>query len=72
MIPIRCFTNIDEMKRETWPTRMISAPREGDKVQSKSGKELYIVAITHPFVDAGGDVIREAELRIELHKGRRG
>jgi hypothetical protein len=45
---IACFTNIDAMKGEKWPTFSEGLrPRVGELVQSVSGKTLRVVAITY-------------------------
>ena len=54
-----CFTNIDEYKRETWPTAFAWPPQSGEWVQSESGKILKVVKVTHTV---------EGKLRVELHK----
>jgi hypothetical protein len=52
MIRGRCRTNIDEYKREEWPSVFVAVPRRGEWVQAKSGKVLTVVMVTH-YVDAG-------------------
>lgn len=47
MIPVRCFTNLDEYKRETWPTELCAVPLVGHWVAARSGKKLRVVSITH-------------------------
>lgn len=43
----RCKTNLDDYQRETWPTVFSPGIRVGDCVQSKGGKILKVVRITH-------------------------
>lgn len=47
MVKGYCRTNLDEMKREIWPLGFVAVPRVGDRVRSKSGKELKVVSIVH-------------------------
>ncbi len=58
-----CFTNLDDYKRESWPTAFVAVPRIGDRVQASSGRSLKVVGITHtePRRD-------EPLLKIELNK----
>jgi hypothetical protein len=46
-IPVQCTTNLDDYKREEWPKEFCCRPEKGDMVESKSGKRLMIVDITH-------------------------
>lgn len=69
---VRCRTNIDDFKREIWPTELCCRPLKGDKVQSKNGRVLSIVDITHASVqtwDTGSQTqgIRSI-LIVELHQ----
>ncbi len=58
-----CFTNIDNLKRESWPTVFSCKPERGDRVQSASGKSiLRVVSVTHTTNKDG-----EPELKVELH-----
>ena len=47
MITGLCRTYLDEFKREDWPEVFCGVPRLGDFVESKSGKRLRVVGITH-------------------------
>lgn len=58
-----CKTNLDDYKREDWPTKFVAVPRVGDWVESKGGKILAVVKVTHRMV-AG-----EPSIAVELHKG---
>lgn len=42
-----CHTNLDDYKREEWPTVFCCPPREGDCVLSKDRQLLKICRITH-------------------------
>jgi hypothetical protein len=50
MIKVRCRTNLDEFKREDWPQTMVCRPIVGDRVESKDGRQLRVVGITHSRV----------------------
>jgi hypothetical protein len=72
MIEGYCFTNLDEYQKECWPEQFVAVPRIGDRVQSKSGRTLKVVGITHVVVKEGldyGDHFAELvpRIRIELH-----
>lgn len=47
MYKARCFTNLDDFKREDWPDEFAFPPRVGDYVESRSGKRLKVVSIMH-------------------------
>ena len=68
MIKVNCFTNIDDASREVWPKFMLIEPKKGDTVRATSGRELCIVAITHPYIGINTD--SNASLFIELHNRR--
>lgn len=57
-----CKTNLDKFKHEKWPSVFSSNIREGDWVQSESGKCLRVVKITHMV----------AAIDHELESGHRG
>ena len=70
---VRCRTNLDDYKKEQWPEEFCCRPMIGDKVQAKSGKELYICTITHTTIKGTTDnyqshVIIQPMLIIELTK----
>jgi hypothetical protein len=46
-IKVRCRTNLDDYRMETWPTHFACPPRIREWVQAESGKALRIVGITH-------------------------
>ena len=62
---VTCFTNIDDLNREEWPTEFACRPMIGDTVRSAIGVQLKIVQIIHTVHRQG----REAHLMIELHRG---
>lgn len=64
MIPCICFTNLDEFAREQWPNFVACRPIVGDKVESSSGKQLKVCAITHSMSQGKNFPV----LRIELHR----
>jgi len=64
MIKVKCSTNLDNYRLETWPDEFCCPPVMGQKVRSSSGKELSIVGITH----ATNDIVEGPILLIELHK----
>jgi len=47
MIKGICVTNIDDYKRETWPTEFVAVPQKGECVCAKSGKFLRVARVTH-------------------------
>ncbi len=57
-----CFTNLDEYRRENWPTAFIAVPRAGESVESTSGRSLRVVHVTH--LESRRD---EPRIKIELH-----
>lgn len=66
----RCRTNIDEARRETWPTDFLTCPRVGDYVQARSGYRLKVVEITHGMRinrSMGHDDF-EPYIEVELHR----
>jgi hypothetical protein len=68
---IFCCTHLDDFRWEKWPVEALQEVRIGDKVESESGKLLYVISITHTtYKDATEDesMIRKPALRLELHK----
>ena len=66
-----CHTNLDDYNREVWPTKFVCLPREGDCVESKSGKILKICRITHTTQAInfrGPEDGTMPVINIELHK----
>ena len=59
MYEIQCFTNLDDFRREGWPTKLFNRPFVGDYITSKSGEELSIIKISHLF---------DGTLLLELHR----
>lgn len=59
LFQISCFTNLDEYKREEWPTQLPAVPQVGQKMVAKSRKKLTVVAVTWMF---------DGSLEVELHK----
>ena len=62
LITGRCHTNLDDYNRDKWPTVFLCRPQVGDTVESKRGRTLKIVQITHSMNNVG-----EPLLFIELH-----
>lgn len=60
-----CRTNIDEYKREKWPTAFAFPPRVGDSVQAQSGRKLKVVQVTHYIAEYDG----QPGVEVELHRG---
>lgn len=75
MIKATCFTNLDGYRHEEWPTEFVAVPHPTDWVQSKSGKTLTVVKITHGMrkstrvddVRSGSNAL-EPYIRVELHR----
>ena len=59
MIKITCRTNLDEYKREEWPTELPAVPAKGQHLQAKSRKRLVVVGLTWLY---------DGLLEVELHK----
>jgi hypothetical protein len=49
MVKVSCFTNLESHQNEIWPDEFVGMPVKGDWVESKKGKVLKVVAITHCF-----------------------
>jgi len=62
-IKARCFTNLDEYDRETWPTVFVTVPRIGERVEAESGRSLKVVCVTHCLPQPD-----QPRLKIELHR----
>ena len=62
MCLVTCRTNLDEFKREWWPTKLVVVPRIGEGVRSLNGVVLFVCAITHSQSADGPTV------ELELHK----
>ena len=61
MIKVKCRTNRDDYKQETWPTELAEVPVIGrHRVQSKVGKRLMVVGLTWLF-----DGTLEVELNVD-------
>ncbi len=70
-IPVSCRTNLDDYKREQWPVEMVVRPIVGDRIESKSGKVLKIVSITHAIreeKDVNHFVILHPILIVDLNR----
>lgn len=69
----RCRTNLDDCKREEWPTSFVAVPRKGERVEAKSGRSLVVVSVTHTVGALGhafpGQSVSDPYILIELHKG---
>ena len=46
-IRVKCLTNLDDFKKEIWPTEMEARPMLGDLVRSEGGKMLEVASIIH-------------------------
>lgn len=57
-----CTTNLDEYRREEWPKHFVAVPRVGERVESKSGKSLRVVGVTHAIHDG------TPKIRVELNR----
>ena len=71
MIKGYCSTKLDNYKFEEWPTEFVVAPQKGDCVQSKSGKFLQVVGITHLIgkIELGDGLFDSGPMiKIELSK----
>ena len=68
MVNVRCRTNLDNMEKEIWPTEMTCRPQKGDYVESKSGRILTIVGITHKMGNHILGEVRHPYIEIELNK----
>lgn len=76
LISARCFTNLDEYRREKWPSKFVAIPRIGDRIEAKSGKVLKVVSITHKMdeqkameTSRGATYVSVPYIKIELHRG---
>ncbi len=72
MIKAHCHTNLDAYQRETWPNLFYAIPNIGDRIESKSGKILKVVSVTHGMTwdrGSGPRVEPTPTIEIELHKG---
>lgn len=76
MIRGHCFTNLDEWKREEWPTVFAAVPRVGECVRATSRRYLKVVRVTHyehremnPIGAIQSPYPRiEPRIEVELHK----
>ena len=69
LIPVHCFTNLDDFRQEKWPDTMTCRPLVGDSVSADSGKRLKIVRITHmPGRHRSGISSHGPYLKLELHR----
>ena len=69
MIKGYCRTNLDNYRLENWPKSFVAVPREGDWVQSESGKILRVCKVTHKMTKVqnyDGSSVRESEPEIEV------
>jgi hypothetical protein len=76
---VRCRTNLDDYRMESWPEEFCCRPMVGDSVVSRSGKRLRIVSIAHAIetveetlpgrhYGSGACTVKIPILLIELHK----
>jgi hypothetical protein len=63
MINVICHTNLDDYKTLKWPTQLSCRPQVGDYIESKCGKTLKIIRITHTQEN-----IPKLRLKLELYK----
>lgn len=48
MIPVHCYTFIDDYRTKEWPTKLCCRPIIGDKIRSVNGQvELSVASIIH-------------------------
>jgi hypothetical protein len=74
MIKVFCRTNDDRYDQEQWPTVLSCKPEIGELIESKTGKILRIVGITHLFCDSPSDgtaSYQADDLVVELELSRR-
>jgi len=65
-----CRTNLDEHKKDTWPTKFLEIPRIGDGICNARGFTLFVVKIIHRecFNNVICDLnIGDPFIEIELH-----
>jgi len=43
----KVYTNLDNYAKAIWPNTFIEIPKVGSSIESKSGKRLKVVSITH-------------------------
>lgn len=68
MITGHCFTNLDEYRREEWPTCFVAVPRVGERIEAKeSERSLRVVCVTHCERTSGASRGMPT-LKIELHR----
>jgi hypothetical protein len=71
MIDGYCRTNLDNYQMEVWPEIFVAVPRVGECIESKSGKVLKVVRITHQtYTEEVGLSHHKLmpRIAIELHK----
>jgi hypothetical protein len=44
-----CTTNLDDYRREEWPTEFVAVPTPGQWVEAKSKNMLKVVNVTHKY-----------------------
>ena len=42
-------TNVDNLKKEKWPTQFVEVPKIDSYIESESKKKLKVVSITHCY-----------------------
>jgi len=70
-IKVRCSTNIDKFKGETWPQLMACRPLKGDAVEAESGAILHVVGVTHAVGKVNlldSELAGQPFLKVELHR----
>ena len=68
MIRVVCSTNLDDYKREIWPTHVAQPVKIADRMVSQSGKVLAILGIRHGMartIDVYGE---EPAVFVDLNK----
>ena len=73
MIKGFCRTNLDDYRKEIWPTSFVAVPREGDWVEAQSGAILKVCKVTHKTnqdknLRQAALSIGEPYIEIELHR----
>lgn len=66
MVNAMCKTSLDKYKTEEWPDKFVAVPSVGDWVESKSGKVLSVINITHYMRKTEHGLIPAIE--VELNK----
>ncbi len=71
MIEGYCRTNLDDYKKQNWPTEFVSVPKEGDRVRADDRSSLKVCGITYVMIkkyDYQNEIIWVPGIEIELNK----